>query len=276
MTQGGDDTSDPLPDAARIKRQRRPAVVAHRGASGDRPEHTLAAYELALAQGAEGLECDVRLTRDHQLVCVHDRTIDRTSSGTGVVSEMTLAELREHDFGSWHRFGRPAQVLTLAELITLTLDWSSPARLFIETKHPVRFGGLVEQLLLAELHRFGIASPPSADHSRAAVISFSTAGAWRIRRNAPLLPTVLLGDTARILGGSAATAVGATGIGPSIATLRDHPDAVDRAAASGRATYCWTVDEYADVLHCARIGVDFVATNFPGRVREWLEPSRRS
>ncbi len=275
MTDDAYDSTDPLPEAARIRRQRRPAVVAHRGASGDRPEHTIAAYELALAQGAEGLECDVRLTRDHQLVCVHDRTIDRTSSGSGVVSEMTLAELGEFDFGSWHRFGRPAQILTLAELLTLTLDWRDPVRLFIETKHPVRFGGLVEQLLLAELHRFGVASPPSADHSRAVVISFSTAGVWRVRRNAPMLPTVLLGDTARILGGSAATAVGATGIGPSIATLRDHPDAVDRAAASGRATYCWTVDEYADVIHCARIGVDFVATNFPARVREWLEPSRR-
>ena len=58
-------------------------MVAHRGASGDRPEHTLAAYELALAQGADGLECDVRLTRDGHLVCVHDRTIDRTSTGPG-------------------------------------------------------------------------------------------------------------------------------------------------------------------------------------------------
>lgn len=258
-----------------IPAQRRPAVVAHRGASGERPEHTLAAYELALAQGAEGLECDVRLTRDHQLVCVHDRTIDRTSSGSGVVSEMTLAELRDHDFGSWHRSGSPAQILTLADLLTLTLDSTTPARLFIETKHPVRFGSLVEQLLLAELHRFGVASPPSADLSRVAVISFSTAGVWRIRRNAPMLPTVLLGETARFLGGSAATAVGATGIGPSIATLREHPDAVDRAAASGRATYCWTVDELADVNHCARIGVDFLATNFPARVRDWLEPSHR-
>lgn len=267
--------TDDLAEVSRIRRQRRPAVVAHRGASADRPEHTLAAYELALAQGAEGLECDVRLTRDHQLVCVHDRTVDRTSSGTGVVSEMTLAQLRELDFGSWHARGAPAKVLTLAELLTLTLDWPDPVRLFIETKHPVRYGALVEQLLLAELHRFGVAAPASADHSRAVVISFSPAAVWRVRRNAPMLPTILLGETARLLGGSAATAVGATGIGPSIVTLRDHPDAVDRAAASGRATYCWTVDEYADVTHCARIGVDFIATNHPGRVREWLEPGRR-
>ncbi|WP_301182441.1 glycerophosphodiester phosphodiesterase family protein, partial [Nocardia farcinica] len=68
---------------------RAPFVVAHRGASGTRPEHTLAAYEQALEEGADGVECDVRLTRDGHLVCVHDRTVDRTSSGTGLVSEMT-------------------------------------------------------------------------------------------------------------------------------------------------------------------------------------------
>ncbi|MBO0855918.1 MAG: glycerophosphodiester phosphodiesterase, partial [Nocardia sp.] len=74
---------------------RGPFVVAHRGASGTLPEHTLAAYELALNEGADGVECDVRLTRDGHLVCVHDRTVDRTASGTGLVSEMTLDELRE-------------------------------------------------------------------------------------------------------------------------------------------------------------------------------------
>jgi glycerophosphoryl diester phosphodiesterase len=79
-----------------------PFVVAHRGASAERPEHTRAAYELALSEGADGVECDVRLTRDGHLVCVHDRRVDRTSNGTGLVSEMTLAQLRDLDFGSWH------------------------------------------------------------------------------------------------------------------------------------------------------------------------------
>lgn len=253
----------------RVSRSGTPAVVAHRGASGSAPEHTLAAYELALAQGADGLECDVRLTADHELVCIHDRTIDRTSNGTGIVSEMSLAQLREHDFGSWYG-GTPASVLTLEELLTLALDWRRPVRLFIETKHPVRQGSLVELKLLDMLRRFSVASPPSADHSRAVVISFSSSGVWRIRRHAPMLPTILLGDTARVLGGSAATAVGATGIGPSIETLRMHPELVDKAAAAGRVTYCWTVDEQVDVQLCADIGVRWIATNHPAQVRDWL------
>ncbi|MCF8587271.1 glycerophosphodiester phosphodiesterase [Gordonia sp. HY285] len=252
-----------------VSRSGKPAVVAHRGASGEVAEHTLGAYELALEQGADGLECDIRLTADHELVCIHDRTIERVSDGIGAVSEMTLAQLREHDFGSWHS-GTPAQVLTLRELLGLALDWHRPVRLFIETKHPVRYGSLVETELLAMLHEFGVATPPSADHSRAVVISFSSAGVWRIRRSAPMLPTILLGDTARIIGGTAATAVGATGVGPSIDTLRTHPDLVDRAAASGRVTYCWTVDEQPDVQLCADLGVRWVATNHPARVRDWL------
>ncbi|WP_024801320.1 glycerophosphodiester phosphodiesterase [Nocardia sp. BMG51109] len=247
---------------------RAPFVVAHRGASGTRPEHTLAAYDLALREGADGVECDVRLTRDGHLVCVHDRTVDRTSSGTGLVSEMSLEELRQLDFGD---DGATADVLTLGELISLVLDWRSrPTKLFIETKHPVRYGALVEAKVLAELQRFGIAAPASADHSRAVVMSFAATAMWRIRRSAPLLPTVLLGESSRYLGGSAATTVGATAVGPSVKTLREHPELVDKAAAAGRATYCWTVDAAEDVKLCADLGVSWIATNHPGRTKAVL------
>ena len=251
-------------------------VVAHRGASAERPEHTLGAYELALSQGADGLECDVRLTRDGHLVCVHDRKVDRTSNGTGLVSEMSLAQLRELDYGAWHPSRADggqssAGLLTLDDLIRLALDWGRPVKLFIETKHPVRYGALVESKVLALLHRYGIAAPASADLARAVVMSFSAAAVWRIRRAAPMLPTVLLGETSRYLGGSAATTVGATAVGPSITTLREHPELVDHAAAHGRALYCWTVDHYEDVRFCRDLGVAWVATNHPGRTKEWLQ-----
>ncbi|MEZ0363543.1 glycerophosphodiester phosphodiesterase [Mycobacterium sp. pUA109] len=254
-----------------------PYVVAHRGASVDWPEHTLAAYDLALQEGADGVECDVRLTRDGHLVCVHDRRVDRTSSGAGLVSEMTLAQLRELDYGGWHdsrlRDGPPGDtgLLTLDALVSLVLDWNRPVKLFIETKHPVRYGGLVESKLLALLQRFGIASPASADRSRAVVMSFSAAAVWRVRRAAPLLPTVLLGEASRYLGGSAATTVGATAVGPSIATLREHPELVDRAAAKGRALYCWTVDQFEDVDFCREVGVAWMATHYPARTKAWLQ-----
>ncbi|MFD3509907.1 glycerophosphodiester phosphodiesterase [Nocardia sp. NPDC058666] len=247
---------------------RPPFVVAHRGASAAKPEHTLAAYELALQEGADGVECDVRLTRDGHLVCVHDRTIDRTSDATGLVSELTLDELRDTNFGTEDE---PQSVLALSDLIGLVLDWRTrPTKLFIETKHPVRYGALVENKVLAELQRFGIATPASADHSRAVVMSFAATAVWRIRRAAPLLPTVLLGESSRFLGGGAATTVGATAVGPSVKTLREHPELVDKAAAAGRATYCWTVDDPEDVTLCADLGVSWVATNHPGRTKALL------
>ena len=253
-----------------------PFVVAHRGASADQPEHTLAAYELALREGADGVECDVRLTRDGHLVCVHDRRIDRTSTGSGLVSDMTLAELKQFNWGAWHSSWQPdgdgpgIGLLTLEDLLQLVLDCPRPVKVFIETKHPVRYGALVESKVLALLHRYGLAFPASADLSRAVVMSFSAAAVWRIRRAAPLLPTVLLGETSRYLGGGAATTVGATAVGPSITTLRELPELVDRAAAQGRAMYCWTVDHYEDVEFCRDVGVGWIATNHPGRTKTWL------
>lgn len=256
---------------------RHPFVVAHRGASADRPEHTLAAYELALKEGADAVECDVRLTRDGFLVCVHDRRLDRTSTGAGLISTMTLAQLRDFEYGAWHNSWRrdgahgDSGLLTLDALVALVLDWNRPVKIFIETKHPVRYGALVESKVLALLHRFGIAAPPSADRSRAVLMSFSATALWRIRRAAPLLPTVLLGKAYRYLVSTAASTVGATAVGPSIATLREHPELVDRAAAQGRALYCWTADHYDDVTFCQEVGVAWLATNYPGRVKTWLQ-----
>src|SRR3954464_3270666 len=105
-----------------------PQVVAHRGSSEDVPEHPLAAYRRAIAEGADALECDVRLTKDGHLVCVHDRRIDRTSNGRGILSTLELAELNELDWGSWRDtwedFEDPempdrdkSQILTLRRLL---------------------------------------------------------------------------------------------------------------------------------------------------------------
>ena len=88
-------------------------MIAHRGSSKEHPEHTLAAYRKAIEQGADMLECDVRLTADGHLVCVHDRRIDRTSDGRGVVSAKTLTQSKRNDFG--HGDDR-AEVLLLQDL----------------------------------------------------------------------------------------------------------------------------------------------------------------
>lgn len=220
-------------------------VVAHRGASADLAEHTVAAYELAIAQQADGLECDVRLTRDGELVCVHDRTVDRTSNGHGVVSAMRLAELDRLSWGTGD-----SGVLTLDTLLGLL---KPGVKLFVETKHPVRYGGLVEAKLVALLARHGLAKPKAKEESPIVVMSFSARAVYRIRRMAPRLPTVML------VGTKVTPRVGDY-VGPGIERLRADPDYVAKA---GRPTYCWTVDDPADVQLCRDLGVRFIATNKP-------------
>ena len=190
---------------------------------------------------------------------------------------MTLAQLRELEFGSWHGSWRPdgthgdTGLLTLDALVSLVLDWKRPVKLFIETKHPVRYGALVESKVLALLHRFGIASPASADLSRAVVMSFSSSALWRVRRAAPLLPTVLLGRGHRYLASSAASTIGATAIGPSIGTLTRAPRA--RRPVRGPRPGAVLLDgrrlRRRQVLPRHRGGLD--GHQPPGRAKAWLE-----
>jgi glycerophosphoryl diester phosphodiesterase len=273
-----------------MMRHVRPEIVAHRGASQHRAEHTRAAYELALQQGADGLECDIRLTRDGHLVCVHDRKVDRTSTGRGVVSTLTLDRLSQLDFGRWHDelpesaddlihepIGQPSAeehergLLTLEDLLGLLKDSPRPVKLFIETKHPVRYTGLVEAKMLAQLRRHGLSAPATKEESRVVVMSFSRMAVRRVRQHAPLLPTVLLLDRlpAGLRDGELPDWADITG--PGIHLLREDPDYVARCAEQGHDTYCWTVDEPTDIDLCRRIGVRYLATNAPARTRRHLD-----
>ncbi|HEY9476787.1 MAG TPA: glycerophosphodiester phosphodiesterase family protein [Mycobacteriales bacterium] len=262
---------------------RSPLVVAHRGSSHAVAEHTLAAYARAIEEGADALECDVRLTRDGHLVCVHDRRIDRTSNGHGLVSEFELADLYGLDFGSWHQARSravgwstdateppPTSVLTLEQLLGIVLDAPRQVRMVIETKHPTRYAGLVEQQLVRVLRRFGLDNPSDRDSSTVTVMSFAPIGIRRIRLLAPALPTVLLMDrvppTRR--DGSLPTGVGIAG--PGMRVIRAHPSYVERVHARGHRVYVWTVDEPDDVELALSLGVDAVITNRPVQVLERL------
>jgi glycerophosphoryl diester phosphodiesterase len=256
-----------------------PRVVAHRGASADEAEHTVAAYRRALEDGSDGLECDVRLTRDGVLVCVHDRRIDRTSSGRGVVSTLELADLADLDFGSWHPAAGDGQaegpdwdrsgVLTLERLLEVVVDVGRPVELAIETKHPTRYAGLVELTLVEVLSRFGLQRGVAGDVSVRAM-SFAASSLRRLRGIAPGIPTVYLLDRLplRLRDGSLPPSVDAAG--PSIDVLRAHPSYVERVQAGGHEVHVWTVDQPTDVDYVVGLGVDVLITNRPSAVRRQL------
>jgi len=246
-----------------------PLVVAHRGSSYALAEHTLGAYLRAIDEGADALECDVRLTHDGHLVCVHDRTVDRTSSGHGVVSDFDLDDLQGFDFGSWHsppdryveeRDSTEAPVLTLDRLLGVVEE--TGVRLLIETKHPTRYAGLVEQKLVGLLTERGMQGAGSP----VAVMSFATLALRRIRLLAPALPTVQLYKRVPTLRRDGSLPLVADVSGPGITVVRSDPGYVQRVHARGRQVYVWTVDEPADIDLVLSLGVDAVITNRPTEV----------
>ncbi|MEC4018883.1 glycerophosphodiester phosphodiesterase [Streptomyces sp. H27-D2] len=294
------------------------AVVAHRGASEEVPEHTLAAYRKAIEDGADALECDIRLTADGHLVCVHDRRVNRTSNGRGAVSTLELSDLSALDFGSWkghatdheapdldapHLDGggcaasdlsasppgatapyglgggpRPpggadrerTSVLTLERLLELVADAGRPVELAIETKHPTRWAGQVEDRLLGLLRRYDLADPPAGSRSPVRVMSFSARSLHRVRAAAPALPTVYLMPFVTPRHRDGKLPPGVTIAGPSMRIIRAHPEYVARAHRAGHRVHVWTVNEPEDVELCARLGVDAVITNRPKQVLNQL------
>ncbi|HEY0698771.1 MAG TPA: glycerophosphodiester phosphodiesterase family protein [Micromonospora sp.] len=258
-----------------------PLVFAHRGSSAALPEHTLAAYRRALAEGADGLECDVRLTRDGHLVCVHDRRLDRTSNGRGRVSARTLAELHELDFGSWHPGdpdtltgddppvdddGDRTRLLTLDTLLQTVRAAGRPVRLLIETKHPTRYGADVERRLVALLHRYDLLEPAPGDPVQVTVMSFSPLAVRRMRVLAPALPTVLLLEFLPRGLRMSRLPFGATVAGPGVGLVRARPQLIPALRAAGHPVYVWTVNEPADLDLVLEYGVDGIITDRPALV----------
>lgn len=280
-------------------------VVAHRGSSGAVPEHTLAAYRRAIEEGADALECDVRLTADGHLVCVHDRRVDRTSNGRGVVSTLELAQLAELDFGSWKDGSLPPEepeapdrapglsvvgdgpgawrvsdpertsVLTLERLLELVADAGRPVELAIETKHPTRYAGRVEAELLRLLHRFGLIGgerhrPAGGGRGPVRIMSFSQLSLRRVRQAAPTVPTVFLMERLPLRFWDGSLPPGVRIAGPGIDLVRANPGFVARLHRAGHRVHVWTVDDPADVELCLRLGVDAVITNRPREVLDQL------
>jgi len=161
----------------------RPYVMAHRGASGYAPENTLASFRLAIEQGADLLETDLRFTKDEALVCIHDEIVDRTTDGHGPVRDMTLAEIRELDAGSWFNSSFAGErVPTLRELLDIT---PKDVALALELKDP-----LFKQAAYAQ--KLADALPGDEFVDRVAVLSFEQDCLDAVKQVAPQIPAGLI------------------------------------------------------------------------------------
>ncbi|HKY17164.1 MAG TPA: glycerophosphodiester phosphodiesterase family protein [Microthrixaceae bacterium] len=245
-------------------------VVAHRGASKDAPEHTGHAYDRAVWAGADILECDLQLTSDERIVCVHDTTVDRTTGGahTGRVDAYTLDQLRQMDFGSW--FGPAfagARVVTLEEQLECYRQVEPPLQFYLETKAPAEYGGRMEPLLVDLLERLDLVPDDGPDPRTSPVIvqSFDAQSLAAVGALAPSLPRALLTVTEPTE--DALTTATPDVEAPSADVLATSSATIARAHDLGREVHTWTVDDPAEIQTLVGAGIDGFFTNDPATAR---------
>jgi len=231
-----------------------PIIFAHRGASAHAQENTLAAFELALKQGAPAIEFDAKLTSDRQVVIIHDQTLNRTTDGSGAVTKQPLAALRELDAGSWLSADfRGEKIPTLNEVFEAV---GKKLLMNVElTNYATPFDGLVYEVA-ALVKKHGL-------QERMIYSSFLPTNLVIARR---LLPTVPRGQL--ILEGNSGWWQRAAG--NLMALDAEHPfkadvsaDSIKRAHAKRRRVHVWTVNEPSDMRHLRSLGVDGIFTDDP-------------
>lgn len=235
------------------------SIWAHRGASADAPENTLAAFELAFEQGADGIELDVQRTADGVLVVCHDETIDRTSDGAGAVAELGFEQLRSYSFNNGRSgFGR-VPIPTLAEVLGLVRGTQKVVN--IELKNSVvAYPGMEAEIeaLVGELEV-------------GEQVWYSSFNHRSLVRLAELGTTVGLGALyveQLVRPWQYAASFGATALHPLASTV--DAELVAAAHEVGIRVHPWTVDAPEQIQALAQAQVDAIITNVPARAREVL------
>jgi len=229
-------------------------IIAHRGASGNAPENTLAAFRKAVALGATFIETDLQLSRDARFVAIHDATVNRTTNGQGAVHDMSLTDLRKLDAGSW--FGSEfagERIPTLEEIFEFSKK--NDVVFYLEIKPGAAWGG--EHALVGALRESG-------EIPRAVVISFDAAIVLNLRKIEPTLMTGLLYDGQIENPLDKAVEIGAR----QVAVRGDlvTPALIAQAKKKDLQVVCWTVNHPAHMRMLAAAGVDGIMSDYPDRL----------
>jgi glycerophosphoryl diester phosphodiesterase len=245
-------------------------IVAHRGSSFLAPENTLAAVELAWTEGADAVEGDFRLTRDGQIVCLHDATLERTAGVNRPVADCTLDELKKHDVGAWKgpQFAG-VRIPTLDELLGTV---PSGKRFYVE----VKCGPEIIEPLCQSVNRTGL------KHSQIVPICLDLAVCKLIKNALPNCPVYWVVDFKRDADGNWLTEprdlvgqlddLGHANL-DGLDLMASAP--IDREAANvikshGFSLCAWTVDDPRLAQNLVDLGFDALTTNRPGWLREQL------
>lgn len=235
-------------------------IFAHRGFSGKYPENTMLAFQKAVELGVDGIELDVHLTKDNELVIIHDEDIKRTCNGEGLVKDMTLEELKKFDASATFTgvYGINA-IPTLREYFELIKD--TPVITNIELKTGVYEYHTIEQRTYDLIKEFGLEDR----------IIFSSFNHFTVKRCEEIAPEIkrgfLTGDWIYDFGKYTAER-NVQCCHPWHITL--SRETVDEMHAAGREINTWTVNEYDDIKRLSELGVDCLIGNFPDRMFEVL------
>ena len=230
-----------------------PVIIAHRGASKQAPENTMASFKRALEIGVGGIELDVHLSKDGYLVVTHDEQVDRTSNGRGLVRDKTLNELRSLDFGSWfsEKF-KDEKIPLLHEVLELIADWDGI--LNIEIKNgPVFYPG-IEKAVSDAIGRYKMVQ-------RTIVSSFNHYSLVDIKKINPAVKTAPLYMAGLFEPWDYARRIGACAIHPLFYNI--VPEVMKGCKMNGIAVNPFTVDQPEYIKAMASAGVDGIITNVP-------------
>lgn len=226
-------------------------IYAHRGASADYPEMTESAYLGAVAQGADGFECDLRLSRDEVPVLWHNASMLERAGNRGLIAEMKFPDIKQ----------AYPQILTLDDYLDIAL--AHKKNVLIESKHPVISGNRVEEILIEKINDRKVIEVIGVS-----VMSFSWSAIEKVKRLDSSVPTTFLmhRNTPFI----SARLSSASAIGPGIELLRERPEIASKIKKIGRSLSVWTVDRAEDIELCKELGVDVLITNTPAHARTFL------
>lgn len=230
-------------------------IFAHRGASGDAPENTLEAFSLAMKQGADGIELDVQLTKDGELVVVHDETIDRVSDGKGFVRDYTLEELRNFSFHNRMEDYIGVTIPTLREVLQLVKP--SSLEVNIELKTGIFWYEGIERKTLDIVKETGM-------QQRVIYSSFNHYSVQKIRELDEAAQTAYLYSDVILDVEKYARETGVSGIHPALYHV-GMADFIKRYKESGLKVRVWTVNEEIHMKSLLNEGIEAIITNYPKR-----------
>jgi len=228
----------------------KPIIYAHRGASSQAPENTMAAFVRALELGAGGIELDIHMTKDGHLVVIHDEAIDRTSNGIGKVKDLSLSELLEYDFGSWFSEDFAAErIVTLEQVIALLSDWEGVLNIEIKSG-----GEDIESSVLELLDKYQAIE-------KVIISSFNHYTLVNIKKLNNRIKTGVLFMETLYAPWEYAKRLGACAIHPYYRAI--NPEIIGECLKNGIDVNVFTVDRVEDIKNFAKASVSGIITNVP-------------